>query len=62
MTSSDFRYCSGETIQVFEASGVSSLDALNNLVQGLESVSGIISSINVSLSEGEYYATAYVVV
>ena len=54
MTSSDFRYCSGETIQVFEASGVSSLDALKNLVQGLESVSGIISSINVSLSEGEY--------
>ena len=40
MTSSDFRYCSGETIQVFEASGVSSLDALKNLVQGLESVSG----------------------
>ena len=62
MTSSDFRYCPGETIQVFEASGVSSLDALKNLVQGLESVSVIIASINVSLSEGEYYATAYVVV
>ena len=61
MTSSDFRYCYNEVTRIYESSGESSLDALKNLVDGLGSVSGIVASINITMSEGEYFATAYVV-